>query len=526
MRLTELAGAVRRWHLALRGTPRLPRAGGTEPAEARRLADAERALGQVPDGCAWLDERTVGDLDLPLVFGAIDRTTTPTGAQALWRWLVAPAQRLATLADRERRLASFADPALRQTVQLAIGRTAVTSNAPYLPRLLWEPAPRPLPLAGFIALLVAIAIAAVVALWFPIALLAVVAVFAINVIVDDWANHRLAQQAHALEVLGDVLAAAERTLPHVPTLGAGVADDLAVVRRLRKRISVLALRDPLDILNVLRAGFLVRLFTLGSCMAMVERERERLRRLVLWIGELDAAVSVASLRAERDDARLPELVDGAPRIEARDLVHPVIEDAIGNELSLVSQSLLVTGSNMSGKSTFLRALAVNAICAQSIHTTFGHWRASLFRVFAVMRTTDDTAAGASTYAVEVAAIGQLVAAAAGEGLPALFAIDEPFSGTNPSVRVPIVVSVLDYLSAHDVALAATHDLQGAAQVDPRFGRGHVCELDELLGLFDRKLRPGVAPSSNALALLERAGYPPAIVEAARRGPALNPVTDR
>jgi hypothetical protein len=60
-----------------------PRIGGTDVADARSLADAERALGGVPEGCAWLDERTVIDLDLPLVFGAIDRTTTPIGAQAL-----------------------------------------------------------------------------------------------------------------------------------------------------------------------------------------------------------------------------------------------------------------------------------------------------------------------------------------------------------------------------------------------------------------------------------------------------------
>jgi hypothetical protein len=514
MRLTELWGAVRRWHFAL-PSPRPPRLGGTEPAEARRLADAERALGRSPDGCAWLDERTVGDLDLPLVFETIDRTTTPTGAQALWRWLVAPAQQVATLADRERRLAALTDPDLRRTVREALRRTAVTSNAQYLPRLLWEPAPRPLPLTGFVALLVALALAGVLAVMFPIAILVVVAVFAINVIVDDWANLRLAHQAHALEVLSDVLAATERVLPRLPTsLTDGVADDLVVMRRLRKRITVLTVRDPFEIINMLRAGLLVRLFALGSCVATVERERERLRRLVLWLGELDALVSVATLRAERDDTRLPELAESPPWIEAQGLVHPAIEDAVGNDLALAGQSLLVTGSNMSGKSTFLRTLAVNAICAQSIHTTFGSWRASLFRVFAVMRTADDTASGVSTYAVEVEAIGRLVAAAE-HGLPALFAIDEPFSGTNPAVRVPIVVSVLDYLAAHDLTLAATHDLDVAAQADPRFVRGHFCELDELAGLFDRKLRPGVAPSSNALALLERAGYPAAIVEAVR-----------
>ena len=198
-------------------------------------------------------------------------------------------------------------------------------------------------------------------------------------------------------------------------------------------------------------------------------------------------------------------------------MHPAIAGAVGNDLVL-DTGLLVTGSNMSGKSTFLRTIAINAICAQSIHTTFGTWHASLFRVFTVMRVADATAEGMSTYAVEVAAIGMLVEAVArrDHGLPALFVIDEPFRGTNPALRVPIVVSVLDYLGERDVAIAATHDLDVAAEVDARFARGYFGEPDDDTGQFDRKLRPGVAPTSNALALLVRAGYPQAIVTAVER----------
>ncbi|HEX7836195.1 MAG TPA: hypothetical protein VF469_01965, partial [Kofleriaceae bacterium] len=246
-------------------------------------------------------------------------------------------------------------------------------------------------------------------------------------------------------------------------------------------------------------------------------ERDRLRRVVLWLGELDALVSIASLRVERSDARLPHLAyasGGARQLVAGGIVHPAIAGAVGNDVAL-DAGLLVTGSNMSGKSTFLRAIAINAVCAQSIHTTFGSWRASLLRVFAVMRVADATAAGMSTYAVEVAAIGALVEAAwqRDHGLPALFVIDEPFRGTNPALRVPIAVSTLDYLGERDIAIAATHDLDVAAQVAPRFARGYFCEPDDDTGQFDRKLRPGVAPTSNALALLVRAGYPHAIVAA-------------
>jgi DNA mismatch repair ATPase MutS len=115
-------------------------------------------------------------------------------------------------------------------------------------------------------------------------------------------------------------------------------------------------------------------------------------------------------------------------------VHPANPGAVGNDLAL-DAGLLVTGSNMSGKSTFLRTIAVNAICAQSIHT---------------------------------------------------------------------------------IAIAATHDLDVAEQVDAGFARGYFGEPDDETGQFDRKLRPGVASASNALALLVRAGYPQAVVAAIER----------
>jgi len=85
MVLYDVAGSLRRVFGWRPGRRRAWSVGRAEVDDARRLADADRAAGGVPEGCAWLDERTVGDLDLPLVFRAIDRTATPLGAQALWR---------------------------------------------------------------------------------------------------------------------------------------------------------------------------------------------------------------------------------------------------------------------------------------------------------------------------------------------------------------------------------------------------------------------------------------------------------
>jgi hypothetical protein len=408
MALYEVAGMLRRvfgWRPARR---RAWSVGRAEVDDARRLADAERAAGGVPEGCAWLDERTVGDLDLPLVFRAIDRSATPLGAQALWRWLVAPAVRLEVLAARERELARLAgQPGLRDRIRGELaGQPA--SDAPLLPRLLWEPGPRPLPMAGFTALaatLVALIVAGV--LWWPPLLIAGLLVFVGNLVVDDWASLRLAHHGRALQVLVRALGQTARVLDRCGIRDEAIARDLAVFAGLRKRVQWLTFRDPFDLAELLRAGLLARVLLLGRFLREVTRERDRLRRVVLWLGELDALVSIASLRAERTDARLPELASTTRQLAARDIVHPAIAGAVGNELSLEA-GLLVTGSNMSGKSTFLRAIAINAVLAQSIHTTFGTWRASLFRVFAVMRVADATAEGMSTYAVEVAAIGALV----------------------------------------------------------------------------------------------------------------------
>jgi hypothetical protein len=481
--------------------------GGHEVEDARRLADLERAAGDTPCGCAWLDDRTVEDLDLPAVFAALDRTRTATGAQVLWRWLVAPAERLDVLAAREHAVTAFADADLRARTAAALG-TSTIADAPHLPRLLWEPAPPPLRAAGLVGLALGMLACIIAAWWWPPALLGAVLVFGANLVIDDWSKLRLAHQARALELLDDLLGRAVRVARLVPReLAAGIEADLRVRDELHRRLAVLAIRDPFDLLDLVRAGLLVRLAVSRSAMRLVEAERARLRRIVLWFGELDAVVAVAALRAERPSLEVPELAEAATTLLARDLVHPAIERAIGNDLELAG-GLLITGSNMSGKSTFLRTVAVNAVLAQSIHTTFGGWRARPMRVRSVMRIADDPARGMSTYAVEVAAIGELVMADAA-GVPRLFVVDEPFNGTNPTIRVPIVVAVLEHLVGAGLVIAATHDLDVATRLDPRFVRGYFAERDR--GTFDRKLCAGIAPATNAVEILRRAGYPAEIL---------------
>ncbi len=486
---------------------RARRRGGTSQRDARRLDDAASAAGDSPAGWRPLDAQAVDDLDLPLVFGAIDRTTTPLGAQALWRWLVNPASTLDVLEARERKLARLTDAGVRDTIAREMPDSAEV-DAHVLPRLLWEQTAPP-PASPVAMLLVGGLVGCLVLAGTNPGFIVGAAVLVIATIVFDMiAQRELAEQAHALVVLGSALDSVTRLayraeLP--PELLGDIRELLAVRTTLRKRLLWLTVRDPFDLFELLRSVFLVRVFAVRSCMRIIDARRAELRRIVLWLGELDALGSIATLRAERPALQVPRLDKAASSIDARALVHPVIENAVGNDLSLRA-GLLITGSNASGKSTFLRTVGVNAVLAQSIHTTFGEWRAPLLTVRTAMRINDDLGRGLSTYAAEVDSVGALVKAVTATDAPRpLTLLDEPFHGTNPAVRVPIVVAVLEYLVAHGLVMAATHDLDVARLLTNAFERGYFSERPD--GGFDRTLRAGIAPSTNAVELLARAGYP-------------------
>lgn len=485
--------------------------------------DLERATAAPPpEGCAWLDERTIDDLELEGVATAIDRTASPAGAQLLWRMLAAPAQRLDVLAQREAALAELArDPAGTARLREVLARMSEADTA-YVPLLLHAEMP-PLPVSGRTFTLLQLALVASIAgglLLTPLFLVAAVVLFITNLVVDDRTNTSLANHTRALQMFGKVLDAGARIV--AGKLGPAawrdaIAADLPTLEPLRRRLRAMSVSDPLDISGVVIAALLVRPKALAGSLDFLERERATMARVHRLVGELDALQSITAWRAERaSELSVPDLAVGPPTLDVHDLRHPAIQDAVGNDLALPGRSLLVTGSNMSGKSTFLRTLAINAVLAQSIHTVCGRYRGTLLRVHTAMRAVDATDEGLSTYAAEVKAVRGLITAA--EGPASLFALDEPFRGTNPSVRVPIVVAVLEHLATGHLVVAATHDLEVAHKLSPRFDRGYFKELDEGDDTyeddgFDYKLRPGTAVTTNALTLLRRAGYPESILAA-------------
>jgi DNA mismatch repair ATPase MutS len=250
----------------------------------------------------------------------------------------------------------------------------------------------------------------------------------------------------------------------------------------------------------------------------LSRHKGSLIRATAAAGDVDAAISVASFRAGRRDWTAPDFRDATT--ELIELRHPLVDDAVPNSITVrPGRGVLVTGSNMSGKSTFLRTVGVNAILAQTISTCLAReYRAPVFHVRSCIGRADDLLAGKSYYIVEVGALLELVRAS-DDAMPHLFLLDELFRGTNAIERIAGGQAVLQQLllastgaAKPHIVLAATHDQELVDLASGTFDAYHFGDSIGPDGLvFDHQLRHGPATTRNAIALLRLHGAPHALV---------------
>jgi DNA mismatch repair ATPase MutS len=272
----------------------------------------------------------------------------------------------------------------------------------------------------------------------------------------------------------------------------------------------------LNLLFLLDANVLY--FAVGQLRAC----REAMLHVIATVGEVDAAISVASLRAGTQTWVRPRFDSRHGCTVLSDVRHPLVADAVPNSIELgPPYGVLVTGSNMSGKSTFLRTVGVTAVMAQSINTCFAaDYAAPVFAVQSCIGRADDLVAGKSYYVVEVEEVLARVRASASER-PHLFLFDELFRGTNAVERIAAGEAVLRELISgtglgrNHVVLAATHDVELVELLRGAYQAFHFADTIGPEGLmFEHRLAPGPATTRNAITLLELHGAPPTLVRAA------------
>ena len=273
------------------------------------------------------------------------------------------------------------------------------------------------------------------------------------------------------------------------------------------------------LLDYLRMLTHVDLIKFNNLIKLFNDKEDYIYELIDTLGFIEASISVASFRCMLGSWCVPEFrKDNDMQLEVRNVYHPLITKPVANSIN-TKHNVLLTGSNASGKSTFLKTIAINALLSQTIYTSVSeYYRAPVYRIYSSMALRDDLSSSNSYYIVEIKSLKRMLDAASKEGHPVLMFVDEVLRGTNTVERIAASSEILKSIRT-DKALvfAATHDVELTSLLRGKYDNYHFQEEvtdDEVV--FDFKLYTGTATTRNAIKLLKTIGYDSTIINAAER----------
>ena len=306
-----------------------------------------------------------------------------------------------------------------------------------------------------------------------------------------------------------------------------IAEARAVFKGLNRKAIFLTSKntdggDPAQILmDYIRMLTHIDILVYNGLLKKIQDKTDSILKLIDNIGELDACISSASFRELLTLWCKPEFKSwesGVTQIEmaVEDLYHPLLQEAVANSFQ-VAGGTLVTGSNASGKSTFLKNVAMNSILAQTLVTcTCSSYQAPFLKVMTSMALRDDIESGESYFIVEIKSLKRILEESK-KREPLLCIIDEVLRGTNTVERIAASSRILNALRQKWVLpFAATHDIELSYILDSQYENYHFEEdVQEKEVVFSYILKKGRATSRNAIQLLDMLGYDKEIVEDAR-----------
>lgn len=475
------------------------------------------------------------------VFGLLNRTSSPAGASRLAHSLIAPPLALVTSCDTQAairmiaeahqcRVQLLASASLMRPLESACGKFLATMQAATpidnegIARIVrwWG-------LAGPITLFLAVA-SSFGWITFGLGWMPFVVVLIINAIIIPNLLRGVRERLRPWLELEPIVAAMRQ---HAETAAAILPEGPRLIELRRQFAEALTpgglvtlhRRIPLVYLGL--AGILhtiIDVFCFWDLQVLLLLERctlrgkDRILGAIAATGELEMLCSLAAFSAEQPGTSWPVFEDGSPRLSIREGRHPLVahETAVANSLELGrgENTWLITGSNMSGKSTLLRMAGVNvllarigsAVCAENMTLT-------PLQILTDLRIRDDLSRKESYFLAEVRQVRRMVETGL-SGQPMLALIDEPFRGTNSAERVAAAGAVISSLMrGGGLHLVATHDAALARIVAKEGGANYHFEeqFEQNKMVFDYQLRPGPAKGRNALRVLEGEKYPAEVI---------------
>jgi hypothetical protein len=504
-----------------------------------RMEDRWAGTGQTGENFRARNYLYAEDLDIfgpGSLFELLSQARLPMGEQQLVEWLCAPSELSEILARQK--LVEELRPNLDLREYLAVTTQALRARLDPQTLLGWAEAKALLP-AGIwrgVAAVLPLAFLATLVVWYTSHFYApLLFVLALEIIMRRWLHRRAEEVMHGtacnaegLLLFADVLGRFERepfTSPKLAVMaaklrGAKQSGDVAASVAVRKLAGIVYWIDTAHSLlgHIAEVPFLFSVNVGYSTEAWRKRWGRELRSWAAATGEMEALLSLAGYAYEHPADPFPEFLDGANRaaeFHGAELAHPLIAAArcVPNSVSLGQDTrvILVSGSNMSGKSTYLRTVGINTVLAMAGAPIRGKsLQLTPLALGTRIRGGDSLQEGRSNFYTEILHIRRVFALLKDSKYPLLFLFDELLEGTNSRDRRIGAQSLLEVLLKNGASgIITTHDLAlteiGTAIGAPLCNRHFEDQVQDGKMVFDYHLREGMVTKSNALELMRIVG---------------------
>ena len=496
-----------------------------------RIADAANLylhdVKELPESDI-VDDITWNDLEMDEIFVSADHTDSYAGAQYLYSAMRRLDAAEDELHEHDKRAAFFDK---NEEKRLAVRRHIYSIGQVYSGFRLIDNIDtlgsahlkfrKAFPLLGLLQL--GTVIAAAVTQNTVAAFLGIVVLMA-NMIIHTLTKGMVDVQFQTILNAAAVISASKKIAEEVPEFSKDIKPDIEKMSGMLRKARYLIFEKNAEVTNDMFMNilfffintFMIDLFCYDIVIDDLDRNAEEFRRIYRFAGSMDYTISLASYRRYIGDYCIPEFTE-KPEMELKGICHPMIENAVRNDF-VQKRSTIITGSNASGKSTFIKSAAIALIMGQTLHTCCGE-SAVIPRcgVMTSMAVRDDLLSGESYYIREIKYLRRMVELCE-SGKTMFLAVDEILRGTNTRERIAASKALLEYFSKQNcMVIVATHDMELAEYFAETCDNFHFCEkVEDGDVVFDYKMHEGISRTSNAIRLLGAMGFPESIVADAEK----------
>lgn len=499
-----------------------------------------------------IDNITWNDLDMDNVFKRLNCTLSTVGEQYLYYILRKPLMEDSELTERNRIIEFFQNnETYRLKVQFLLaklGKVKFVDITNYLFNDYTDSGRK-----GFYYILLALGFLLspfLMILNMQLGVLLTIGFFTTNMSIQYKRKYEIESNLEAFNYIVCLIMYGEKIsnlqIPEISMYKNKLKDALKNLNKIVKKSFLVLYRSEDPFLEYFKVVLLGELIAYESMSKQISKYRKNLIEIFNIIGLIDSLISIASYRESVQYFTIPNLYKASDKkshkssgslqikplnsptvenanetgsasvnktsIHFEDIYHPLLVKPVPNTFQ-ANKPVLITGSNASGKSTFLKTIAINAIFAQTINTCLAKdYSSSYFMIYTSMALKDNLIDGESYYIVEIRSLKRIINNL-NPSIPCLCIIDEVLRGTNTVERIAASSQVLHFLSQNNcLPFAATHDLELAQILKNFYDNYHFKEyITNNNIIFNYKIQPGESNTRNAIKLLSLMGYDDAIV---------------